>query len=1427
MRRNKALLFGMAAGALLAVAIPVQAQVQPTPPEHYTLDPRGVDLVTGRFAHQATEVVIGQPGAGGITHARVWANDGWRDTLSGTIAVSGSTYVVSLGPISEVFTKSGSTFTAASNNGSTLVQTTAALLTFTTSDGTIATYSTAYNGSTTPYQANAAALMSVTQPNGEILSFYWDGYSYCRLWDLDPFTGEPGQCFDWANAVRLDGVGNNRGYLIDFLYAADDIPIGSFPQEWLRRTGAVGVNRAVDYCDPYDPCTLSRTWPSVTYDFGGTQVTDEMNRVTTYSYTGSLLSGIQLPGSTTADRTVTYGTDGKVSGVTDASGAWTYAYSDVGSTRTTTVTGPLSQSLVVVSDQTIGRATSVTNATSDTWSYQYAGGRLTRITNPEGNYTQYSYDARGNVIQEVTVPKSGSGLANITTTITYPTSCSGGYTAANCNKPLTVQDPRGNVTTYTWSSSHGGPLSITAPAVNGVNAQTRYAYAAFNAYYKNSVGSIVPAATAVTLPVEVSACATADDATGCDGTGDEVLATVAYGATSVPNNLLPTQVAQGSGATPNMAVTAMTYTPNGDVETVDGPLSGTDDTTRYRYDDGRQMVGVVGPDPDGGGTRLNRAQRMTYNSRGQVTLAEQGTTAGYSDTAWAAFVTLQKVAQDHDGYGRPIRIEMQAANGTIHGLAQTSYDAAGRVDCQVVRMNPAVFATVTANACVQGTNGTFGPDRITRATYDAVGRPTSTTSAYGITGQAITESVTFTDNGLPETLTDGEGNVSILVRDGFDRAKRLRYPNATGGGTSTTDYDEYGYDAASNVTSFRNRSAQLFETDYDPMNRAATIGGPAIDPRYLVYDNLSRVTRLYTNGGVVYDMSWTYDPLSRQLTQGDVSLGTLTSQYDPAGRRTRLTWPDGYYAAYDFDLYSGLTAVRENGATSGAGVLATYAYDDLGRPTAVTRGNGVSSSYGWDAISRLSSLSHDPSGTGQDVTIAFTQNPAGQIVGRTTSNPAYVFAPNTGSTAYTNDDLNRVTQVGSASVLYDTRGNVTSALGGIYGYDAENNLTSAGSATFAFDPLNRLRRVNGSTTTRFLYDGLQAVAEYPATGTTPTARHVPGVGLDDVVTSYAGSGTGSRTWLLADERQSVIGLADGSGAAGINAYDEYGVPSSGNAGRFQYTGQMWLPDAGLYHYRARTYNPIVGRFMQTDPLRYTTGANIYIYVSGDPMNWTDPTGLAQERDLINCWYNESGQLVCPVEDVTGRRCVFSSLICSIFGSFLYGSYFQDDRRDREGFELNVYGRGGFWLEGGRSCSARVRTGSTGVAQTLGIVGDSKNFTNQAIGLAVPDTPSGYALNVVGDVYGRGATGVEVTMIGANAIQNHTNGVPVPATVGAAGARGGVTLGAPLVGAAAGGVVGGPPGAVVGGLIGFAGGVGYGDKAEQAGAAAGMRFSGCR
>jgi RHS repeat-associated protein len=122
-------------------------------------------------------------------------------------------------------------------------------------------------------------------------------------------------------------------------------------------------------------------------------------------------------------------------------------------------------------------------------------------------------------------------------------------------------------------------------------------------------------------------------------------------------------------------------------------------------------------------------------------------------------------------------------------------------------------------------------------------------------------------------------------------------------------------------------------------------------------------------------------------------------------------------------------------------------------------------------------------------------------------------------------------------------------------------------------------------------------------------RFVFGPGIDEPLVQYEGSGTADRRFMGGDERGSIISLTDSAGTLlNINRYDEYGKPQSTNSGRFQYTGQKWIGEAGLYDYKARDYLPHLGIFAQTDPIGYGPSPNLYAYVGGDPVNLTDSSG---------------------------------------------------------------------------------------------------------------------------------------------------------------------------------------------------------------------------
>jgi RHS repeat-associated protein len=65
-------------------------------------------------------------------------------------------------------------------------------------------------------------------------------------------------------------------------------------------------------------------------------------------------------------------------------------------------------------------------------------------------------------------------------------------------------------------------------------------------------------------------------------------------------------------------------------------------------------------------------------------------------------------------------------------------------------------------------------------------------------------------------------------------------------------------------------------------------------------------------------------------------------------------------------------------------------------------------------------------------------------------------------------------------------------------------------------------------------------------------------------------------------------------------------PDGGNS--LQFTGRE-NDGIGTYLYRARTFDPILKRFTSEDPIGIDGGINLYAYVHGNPLRYTDPLGL--------------------------------------------------------------------------------------------------------------------------------------------------------------------------------------------------------------------------
>lgn len=619
---------------------------------------------------------------------------------------------------------------------------------------------------------------------------------------------------------------------------------------------------------------------------------------------------------------------------------------------------------------------------------------------------------------------------------------------------------------------------------------------------------------------------------------------------------------------PSAGEVKFTYDANGNVLTRTDALG---QTTRFTYEPVfNKVTSITVP------SRTNSNGETTtfeYDSRGNLSRRTDENTHTtrfeYNTFGLLTKITdpLEKITTfDHDGFGNIIKLTDPLGTPTSF-----HYDALSRQ-----------IETIDALGSKTGTE------------YDQLSRVKTQTNARNRTTRFQYDAV-----GNLRFVTDARNNTTEFTYDPMSRLEIKKTPSGK--------VDRRNYDFNGNLTEFIDRRGQSSQFDYDALNRLVreTYNDSNVER---VYDTLSRLLRVDDSTSGVF--TFTYDELGR--TESAISpFGSVEYDYDPVGRVISRQVVGQPAVDYDYDPAGNLLRA----AVPQAAV--DFSYDVRDQIKQILRSNGVVTDYTYDDAGRVLSITHT-----KDATVLDAQTYQYDAVGNRTNHTTNIAQPlitQPVTNQYDGDD-NRLLQNGSKTLSYDENGNLKTELGPegttTYNWDARNRLASietpnGQTISFLYDFAGNLIRksVSGASpaSQEFILDELTNIA-YQKNSDGSQMSILTGQSID---THLAVVGAGGQVdFGLTDTINSTTATTDQNGSLGSQFfYEPFGQTSSlGGNYPFQFTGRV--PVTGnLYHYRARYYQPGVGRFVSEDPIGFSSGdLNLYRYVRNSPALLVDPLG---------------------------------------------------------------------------------------------------------------------------------------------------------------------------------------------------------------------------
>jgi RHS repeat-associated protein len=528
--------------------------------------------------------------------------------------------------------------------------------------------------------------------------------------------------------------------------------------------------------------------------------------------------------------------------------------------------------------------------------------------------------------------------------------------------------------------------------------------------------------------------------------------------------------------------------------------------------------------------------------------------------------------------------------------------------------------------------------------------------------------------------SQGSWRSTSTVVHAYDAAGRLLRTTDPAGSSAVQSFDalgrrttlddahvgswRYHYDRKGNLLAEIDPFGRTTAMTYDPLDRLirkdlsdGTRASWNYDEGGAGADALGRLTSIADPTGV---QSFSHDRMGRVIRSTRVMAGgvySVETGFDAMGRVASITVTGGGTVGYEYDEGGNLVSVGP--------FASSIAYNVRGQVTETRLGNGVriTASYD-DATGRPATLQAISPAGARLLDYAYTHLPDGQIatlVDRTDpTSPA--------TQSFTYDGRHRLTRAvgpyGDARYLYDYAGNLLLKEGTGYFYDDPVHpqwitRTSSGQV-FSYDPAGNITAIRSGATDRLMsYDATGRMVGFIDTSAGLTVSHVydasgqrvaevterqgsrsvlltpiPQIEVRDGAATLHYFAGGRRLASVENSGRVLYPISDHLGSTRVVVDDQgkvaaryefrpYGTSVSGQSDAtvsHQFAGALHSAQTGLLLMGSRHYDPLLGRFLQPDPLisesADTQGMNRYAYARDNPINITDPDGRSAWPALL-------------------------------------------------------------------------------------------------------------------------------------------------------------------------------------------------------------------